>query len=39
VGDLAQQADGAVLVRENETVVLVAVTADKAPRPGTDFFR
>jgi polyribonucleotide nucleotidyltransferase len=37
-GHLAHQANGAVLVRENDTVVLVAVVADSAPRPGTDFF-
>ncbi len=37
-GKIAQQANGAVLVRENETVVLVTVVADREPRAGTDFF-
>ncbi|MGZ0187401.1 MAG: polyribonucleotide nucleotidyltransferase [Alphaproteobacteria bacterium] len=37
-GRMARQADGAVLATMGETVVLCAVTADKAPRPGLDFF-
>ncbi len=37
-GRMARQADGAVLATLGETVVLCAVTADKAPRPGLDFF-
>jgi polyribonucleotide nucleotidyltransferase len=37
-GKIAPQANGAVLVRENETVVLVAVVAEREPRGGTDFF-
>ncbi|MEO5353685.1 MAG: polyribonucleotide nucleotidyltransferase [Magnetococcus sp. XQGC-1] len=37
-GRIARQADGAVLVTYGETMVLVAATADKTPRPGADFF-
>jgi polyribonucleotide nucleotidyltransferase len=37
-GRLAGQANGAVLVRQGDTVVLVTATASKAPRPGIDFF-
>jgi polyribonucleotide nucleotidyltransferase len=37
-GRIARQADGAVLVTYGETVVLVAVTAAKAPKPDIDFF-
>ncbi|MEQ9124962.1 MAG: polyribonucleotide nucleotidyltransferase [Alphaproteobacteria bacterium] len=37
-GRMARQADGAVLATLGETVVLCAVTADRAPRPGLDFF-
>ncbi|MBE7056309.1 MAG: polyribonucleotide nucleotidyltransferase [Ruminococcaceae bacterium] len=37
-GKLAQLANGAVLVRYGETVVLSTVTASKAPRDGIDFF-
>ncbi|MEO5338936.1 MAG: polyribonucleotide nucleotidyltransferase [Magnetococcus sp. MYC-9] len=37
-GRIARQADGAVLVTYGETMVLVAATADKAVRPGMDFF-
>jgi len=37
-GKLAPQAAGAVLVRENETVVMVAAVAAPEPREGTDFF-
>ncbi|MBF0165380.1 MAG: polyribonucleotide nucleotidyltransferase [Magnetococcales bacterium] len=36
-GRIARQADGAVLVTYGETMVLVAVTAEKEPRPGIDF--
>src|SRR5690606_16870116 len=32
------QADGAVLARYGETVVLCTVVAAKTPRPGIDFF-
>ncbi|MGC1909592.1 MAG: polyribonucleotide nucleotidyltransferase, partial [Candidatus Dormiibacterota bacterium] len=37
-GRLAGQANGAVLVRHGDTVVLITATASKAPRPGIDFF-
>ena len=37
-GKLAKQADGAVLVRCGETVVLVTAVASKSPRQGIDFF-
>ncbi len=37
-GKIALQANGAVLVREGETVVLVTVVAAEEPREGTDFF-
>ncbi len=36
-GHVAKQADGAVIVRYGETVVLAAVVSSD-PRPGTDFF-
>src|SRR3989454_10515527 len=37
-GKLAKQADGAVIVRYGETVVLVTACAAKQPREGLDFF-
>jgi polyribonucleotide nucleotidyltransferase len=37
-GYIAQQADGSVLCRYGETVVLVTATASKEPREGIDFF-
>ncbi|HHN68058.1 MAG TPA: polyribonucleotide nucleotidyltransferase, partial [Thermopetrobacter sp.] len=37
-GHIARQADGAVLVSYGETTVLATVVAEKAPRPGLDFF-
>lgn len=37
-GKMAKQANGAVLVRYGDTAVLVATTASKEPREGTDFF-
>src|SRR3984957_14052887 len=37
-GRIARQADGAVLATYGETVVLATVVADKAPKPGLDFF-
>jgi polyribonucleotide nucleotidyltransferase len=37
-GKLAKQADGAVVVRYGETVVLVTACAAKEPREGLDFF-
>lgn len=36
-GELAKQANGAVLVTSGETVVLVTATAAGAPKPGADF--
>lgn len=38
VGELAKQANGAVLVRYGDTVVLVTATMSKEPREGIDFF-
>lgn len=37
-GKLAKQADGAVVVRYGDTVVLVSACAAKVPREGLDFF-
>ena len=37
-GKMAKQANGAVLVRYGETVVLVTATASDSPREGVDFF-
>ncbi|MEM9122280.1 MAG: polyribonucleotide nucleotidyltransferase [Pseudomonadota bacterium] len=37
-GRVARQADGAVLASYGESCVLATVVADKAPRPGIDFF-
>lgn len=37
-GKMAKQANGSVLVRYGDTVVLVAATASKEPREGVDFF-
>ncbi len=37
-GEIARQADGAVLVNMGDTVVLVTVVAEKKPQPGRDFF-
>lgn len=37
-GKMAKQANGAVLVRYGDTVVLVTATASKEPRNGVDFF-
>jgi polyribonucleotide nucleotidyltransferase len=37
-GELARQANGAVLVSMGDTVVLVTVCAEAQPRPGRDFF-
>ena len=37
-GWMAGQANGAVWVRQGDTVVLVTATASTAPRPGMDFF-
>jgi len=37
-GRMARQANGAVVVRYGDTVVLVTATASRAPRMGIDFF-
>ena len=37
-GKMAKQANGAVLVRYGESVVLVTATASEEPREGVDFF-
>ena len=37
-GHMARQANGAVVVRYGDTVVLVTATASKGPRVGIDFF-
>lgn len=38
IGKIAKQANGAVLVRYGDTVVVVAATGTKTPREGVDFF-
>ena len=38
IGRVAEQANGAVLVRYGDTVVLVTATASEKPRDGIDFF-
>jgi polyribonucleotide nucleotidyltransferase len=37
-GKLAKQANGAVVVRSGDTVVLVTAVGAQSPRPGADFF-
>lgn len=37
-GHVARQADGAVIVTYGDTTVLATIVADKAPKPGLDFF-
>jgi polyribonucleotide nucleotidyltransferase len=37
-GKVARQADGAVMVSYGDTVVLCTAVAQKAPKPGVDFF-
>ncbi|MFO1189765.1 MAG: polyribonucleotide nucleotidyltransferase [Alphaproteobacteria bacterium] len=37
-GKIARQADGAVVIRYEETTVLCTVVAEKTQRPGIDFF-
>jgi polyribonucleotide nucleotidyltransferase len=37
VGKVAKQADGSVLIRQGDTVVLVTATADRRERTGVDF--
>ena len=38
IGRVAEQANGAVLLRYGDTVVLVTATASDEPREGIDFF-
>lgn len=38
IGEIAKQADGAVLVRYNDTVVLSTAVGAKEPKEGVDFF-
>jgi polyribonucleotide nucleotidyltransferase len=37
-GEISRQADGAVMITVDDTVVLCAVTAKKSAKPGQDFF-
>jgi len=37
-GKIARQADGAVVVKYGETVVLATIVADRKPKPELDFF-
>ena len=37
-GHVAEQADGAVIIRAGDTVLLVTATASRQPREGIDFF-
>lgn len=37
-GKLAKQANGSVMVRYGDTMVLVTATVSKEPRDGIDFF-
>ena len=37
-GEIARQADGAVMISMGDTKLLVTVVADKSPKPGQDFF-
>ena len=37
-GKLAKQANGSVLVRSGDTVILVTAVGAQSPRPGADFF-
>ena len=37
-GDLARQAGGSVVIRQGDTMVLVAATMAPKPREGIDFF-
>src|SRR5690606_41271271 len=37
-GKIARQADGAVMITYGGTQVLCTVVAEKAPKPGNDFF-
>ncbi|MEK7485077.1 MAG: polyribonucleotide nucleotidyltransferase, partial [Planctomycetota bacterium] len=36
-GKIANQADGAIIVKSEETIVLVTVVADRKFKPGNDF--
>ncbi len=38
IGKVAEQANGAALVKYGDTVVLSAATASEKPREGIDFF-
>ncbi len=38
IGKVAKQANGSVMVRYGDTVVLVTATVSKEPRQGIDFF-
>ena len=37
-GHIAEQADGAIVIRSGDTMVLVTAVASKQPREGIDFF-
>ena len=37
-GKVAQQANGSVIIKYEDTVLLVTATASKKPREGVDFF-
>ena len=37
-GRIARQADGSILIRQGDTVLLVTAVAASSPRPGFDFF-
>ena len=37
-GRVARQADGAVVVKYGETIVLATIVADRKPKPDLDFF-
>ena len=37
-GKIARQSDGAIMVTYGDTVVLATAVAQKAPKPGVDFF-
>ena len=37
-GRLAKQADGSVMVRYGDSMVLATVVANKEPKPGLDYF-
>ncbi|NRA88609.1 MAG: polyribonucleotide nucleotidyltransferase, partial [Rhizobiales bacterium] len=37
-GNIARQADGAVMVTYGDTTILATVVASKSPKPGQEFF-